>query len=424
MNPGKTRRDLWIGLASQIGYKALGFTILAMLARQLSQQDYGKLMFALSLCLLAALLTDLGASQDLVRRVAVRPAGARRRLGLVLSARLPLLATYLLALNVWVALTKPDLWPVAAGIAIYAVCKELHRTFSSLFQGLRRIVDSVWAFGGGLIVLCTGVALGCLLDRGLLWMVGCYVTSGLALVTIGATLARRRVGDVGVRCGARRLRGVFGQSVFLFGLTVMSLVHFSADTLMLGYLESYAEVARYEAAAKLLEASQFLVRPLTLILFPVCAQLATREEWSRLLRLLRRMVLGSAGVGLLACVAVGVLAGPIVRIVYSLAYAESVPVLRVLYLSTPGLYVATVGTFVAVAVHRERRALVALSVGVALNVALNFWAIPRYGAVGAAWVTVVSQSVIAVWLAVEALRAVRARLTFDAGDGSIGVVDG
>ena len=293
MNPGKIRRDLWIGLASQIGYKALGFTILAMLARQLSQQDYGKLMFALSLCLLAALLTDLGASQDLVRRVAVRPAGARRRLGLVLSARLPLLATYLLALNVWVALTKPDLWPVAAGIAIYAVCKELHRTFSSLFQGLRRIVDSVWAFGGGLIVLCTGVALGSLLDRGLLWMVGCYVTSGLALVTIGATLARRRVGDVGVRCGARRLRGVFGQSVFLFGLTVMSLVHFSADTLMLGYLESYAEVARYEAAAKLLEASQFLVRPLTLILFPVCAQLATREEWSRLLRLLRRMVLGS-----------------------------------------------------------------------------------------------------------------------------------
>ena len=420
----KTRRALATGLVSQVSYKALGFVILALLARQLTQHDYGKLMFALSLCLLTAMITDLGASVDLVRRVAARPAGARRRLTLMLSARLPLLALYLIGLNAWVALTKPDLWPVAAGIALYAVGKELHRSFSSLFQGLHRILDTVMTYGSGLTVLTLGVALGVVLDQGLAWMVGCYVIGGMVLVIIGATLARRRVGELPVRCRPGGIRRILGRSIFLFALTAMSLVHFGADTLMLGYLTPYTEVARYEAAAKLLEASQFLVRPMTMVLFPLSVQLATRAQWTRLLRLLHKMLAGALGVGLLACAGVALIAGPIVRIVYSAAYDDSAMLLRVLYLSTPGLYVATVGTFLAAAVHREKRAMVAMSAGVALNVAANLWAIPRFGALGAAWVTVGSQSVIACWLAIEAYRAVREHASFDAGAGPIEPLDG
>jgi O-antigen/teichoic acid export membrane protein len=419
-----TPRDLVTGLISQVGYKALGFVILALLARQLSHQDYGKLMFALSLCLLTAMITDLGASFDLVRRVAARPAGARRRLTLILSARLPLLVLYLIGLNVWVALTKRDLWPVAAGIALYAVGRELHRTFSSLFQGLHRIVDSVVTYGSGLSVLTLGVVLGVLLDRGLAWMVGCYVIGGVVLVIVGSNLARRRVGRFPLRWWPGGIRRILVRSIFLFALTAMSLVHFSADTLMLGYLTSYAEVARYEAAAKLLEASQFLVRPMTMILFPLSVQLATGEHWARLLRLLHKMFAGALGAGMLACAGVALLAGPIVRIVYSAAYNDSAMVLRVLYLSTPGLYVATIGMFLAASMHQEKRATVAMGVGVALNVAANLWAIPRFGVLGAAWVTVGSQSLIACWLVIEAYRAVLERVSFDAAAGSIEPLDG
>jgi O-antigen/teichoic acid export membrane protein len=153
MNLSKTRRDLLTAFISQLGFKLLGFAVLALMARQLSQADYGKLMFALTLCGVTVLVTDLGASTDLSRRVAAAPAGARRRLEAVLSARLPLLAAYLVLLPAWTALTKPDALAVVAAIAVFGVCRDVYRSYSSLFLGLHRVGDTIIAFGSSLIVL-------------------------------------------------------------------------------------------------------------------------------------------------------------------------------------------------------------------------------------------------------------------------------
>ena len=60
MNSDRTRRDLALGFGSQLAFKALGFLILTLLARSLAREDYGKLMFALTLCSTTVLLTDLG----------------------------------------------------------------------------------------------------------------------------------------------------------------------------------------------------------------------------------------------------------------------------------------------------------------------------------------------------------------------------
>ena len=264
MTLGKIRRDLLIAFGSQLAFKVLGFVVLAVMARLLSQAEYGKLMFALTLCGVTVLVTDLGASTDLSRRVAAAPAGARRRLEAVLSARLPLIAAYLVLLPAWVAVTKPDALAVAAAIAVYSVCKDVYRTYSSLFQGLHRIGYTVWAFGASLVVLVVAVAAGALTGGGLAWMTGAHVLSGAVMLGMAAGIARRKIGSIRLRGAWRRMQRVFKESVWLFVLSVAGLVHFGADTVMLGYLQPYEQVARYQAAAKLLEASQFVVRPLTL----------------------------------------------------------------------------------------------------------------------------------------------------------------
>ncbi len=403
---GKTRRDLLIGFGSQLGFKALGFVVLALMARQLSQADYGKLMFALTLCGVTVLATDLGASTHLVRRVAASPGGARRRLEALLSARVPLLAAYVVLLCAWVALTKPDALAVAAAIAVYSVLKDLYRSYASLFLGLHQVGYSVVAYGTKLLFLVAAVAAGVGAGAGLAWMTGAHLASGVVLLLVAATIARARVGRIRLRPRWRLMRRVFGRSIWLFAGSVMGLVHLGAGTLMLGYLTPYEQVAIYEAAAKLLEASQFMVRPLTLILFPVAALLASRGQWVELRRLMHRMFAGMTGVGLAACGFVALLAEPIVRTVYTEGYDDSAPVLRVLYLSVPGLYAATVAMFVAASMNRERQAGRIVATGVAGNVALNLAVIPRYGAVGAAWVIVASQSLAAAALMLDAYVAV------------------
>jgi O-antigen/teichoic acid export membrane protein len=406
MTRGSTRRDLLISFVSQFGFKLLGFAVLALMARRLSQADYGKLMFALTLCGVTVLVTDLGASTDLSRRVAAAPAGARRRLEAVLSARLPLLAAYLALMPAWVVLTKPDALAVAAAIAVFSVCKDVYRSYASLFLGLHRVGYTVTAYGTSLLVLVTAVAVGAASGAGLAWMTGAHVLSGAVLLGVAAAIMRLRVGPIRLRCGWRRMKRVFQGSVWLFVLSVAGLVHFAADTLMLGYMQSYEQVARYEAAAKLLEASQFMVRPLTLILLPVCAALASRQQWQDLRRLMHKMFAGMAVLGVATWGFVALLSVPIIRMVYTATYDDSAQVLRVLYLSVPGLYTATVAMLLASSTLRERRAVFIMAVGVAINVAFNLVAIPRYGALGAAWVTVASQTFVGLWLTADAYRSV------------------
>ena len=404
MRLSKTRRDLLVAFASQLGYKILGFALLAQMARALSQAEYGKLMFALTLCGVTVLVTDLGASTDLGRRVAADPAGARRRLEDVLSARLPMVVAYLALLPVWVAVSKPDALTVAVAIAVYSVCKDVYRTYSGFFLGLHRVGYTVAAYGGSLVVLVAAVAIGAMTGAGLAWMTGAHVLSGAVLLGIAAAITRLRVGPIRLQFGWRRMQSIFSGSVWLFVLSIADLVHFAADTVMLGYLQPYEQVARYQAAAKLFEASQFVVRPLTLILLPVCAAYAARQQWDDLRRLMHKMFGGMAILGGAAWGFVALLALPIIRIVYTATYDDSAEVLRVLYLSVPGLYIATVAMLLASATMREKRAVLIMATGVALNVALNLVAIPRYGALGAAWVTVISQTFVAMWLISDAYR--------------------
>ena len=409
MTEGRTRRHLLIAFSSQLGFKLLGFAVLALMARGLSQAEYGKLMFALTLCGVTVLVTDLGASTDLSRRVAAAPGGARRRLEAVLSARLPLLAAYLVLLSAWVAVTKPDALAVAVAIAVFSALKDVYRTYSSLFLGLHRVGYAAATYGISLLVLLAAVAAGTMTGAGLAWMTGAHVLSGAVLLAAAAGITRLRIGPIRLRWGWRLMQPVFGRSVWLFALSLAGLAHFSADTVMLGYMQPYEQVARYQAAATLLEASQFAVRPLTLILLPVCAALASRQQWDDLRRLMHRMFAGMAVLGVAAWGFVALLSLPIIRIVYTAAYDDSAEVLRVLYLSVPGLYAAAVAMLVASSTMGEKRAVLIMAAGVTLNVALNLVAIPRYGALGAAWVTVASQTFVGLWLIGDAYRSVARR---------------
>ena len=405
---GKTRRDLLIGFGSQLAFKGLGFVTLALMARNLSQADYGKLMFALTLCGVTVLATDLGASTDLVRRVAADPAGARRRLGRVLSARGPLVAAYLVLICAWAALTKPDALAVVAALAVYSVLKDLYRSYASLFLGLHHVEYSVAAYGIKLLFLVVAVAVGAAVGGGLAWMTGAHVASGVILLFVTTLIARTRVGPVRLRPPGKLMRRVFAQSIWLFGASIMGSAHLGAGTLILGYRTPYEQVAVYEAAARLLEASQFMVRPLTLILFPVSALLASRRDWSELRRLMHRMFGGIILVGIAAWGAVSVIASPLIRMVYTGSYDESAAILRILYLSVPGLYAATVAMFVASSMNRERAAVLIVGSGVALNVGINLMVVPRTGATGAAWATVASQTLTALALMAYTYRGVSA----------------
>jgi O-antigen/teichoic acid export membrane protein len=110
------------------------------------------------------------------------------------------------------------------------------------------------------------------------------------------------------------------------------------------------------------------------------------------------LFLRTALAGTVVAVGVAMVAPWVMPAVWGPEYGDSGPVLRVLYLSLPMLWIGLVGSFLAAALGRERAAALGQGLSLAINLGMNALIIPVLGATGAAWTTLVTQAALALWL--------------------------
>jgi O-antigen/teichoic acid export membrane protein len=167
---------------------------------------------------------------------------------------------------------------------------------------------------------------------------------------------------------------------------------------MIGFLKPYSEVATYEAGYKLLEASRFIIIPIGMIFFPIFSEMAGQKQWEEIQRLFKKMLFRLGAIGSLLMIVVGLTAGVIIPAVFGPKYDDSILVLRILFFSVPFLYIGMTSSLVAKSIFLEKRTIKIMLACVIVNILLNSLAIPLWGALGAAWTTVVTQALLAVWV--------------------------
>ena len=393
MKPRIVGVDLSLVVAAQLGFKLLGFAILTVLARGLGPSEFGFVMFALASCELAALATDFGSSAYLTREVAVAPDRAAGLLGEVLGIRLVLVTVYLALAAIIAGFVPADHRLVFLILAIYSGMKELSRAHGAVFFGTRRVGLGTTSFGSHLVLLAFGVWLVVTLGLGVMAVAWVYALAGIWVLAISWRMARY-VGPA--RPTMRSWRNVVGSSLPLFGLGLLTMIQLRVDSSLLGLMRPYTDVATYEASARLFEASQSVVRPLTAVFLPIAAGLAAAGDHRGLRRSFYRLTVLALLAGVVTAVLVASMADLVILVVYGQAYAASAGVLRLHFAATPFVFVGTVGLFHLTALRRERSALRWAAAGLLLNVTLDLILIPRAGALGAAAAT----------LAVEALTAI------------------
>jgi O-antigen/teichoic acid export membrane protein len=403
----KTRADLALATLAEVIQKLSGYAVLAILARHFDQARMGQLFFAMALASVIAAGTELGTGRYLVREVATGPAAALRRLGEVLTLRTPLVVGGFLLVAAGVRLIRPELTPIVLPAVAAGLLNDLSYTFGAFLIGSREVGLRIAAGLSGPAALVTLVAVAVSRDATLEQVLLCYVAAALVPLTALALVVRRRFGPVpltGTRAGAAAAARA---SLPFFLLTALGVIHFKVDALLLFGLATPAAVAVYEAGYKLFEVSRFVVRPTATVFFPVSSILAGRGDWAGFERTLRRLLTVSGGVAVCISVVVLLAAGLIVRLVWGDQYGDTVPVLRILYLAVPAVYLGFVATFIAGALHLEATAAKVLAVCLVANVTLNLLTIPRWGPIGAAWSTLLTETLATAWLLRLVHRALR-----------------
>lgn len=398
MNSLKVRTDLGLAVSIELVQKLVAYVVIVLLARYLAKERMGEFFFAATVSMMFAMPAELGTTKYLVRAASERPDDAPTALSRVLALRLPLAGTSFLALVGLTALVRPDILVVMTLTAAYTLLGDLYYSFGATFVGLRRMKLRFVTAAAGHLALLAVVILGVRAGWSLPQILAGYIGANLVALAAAVLALRIRISPVGIRWDRAEVLAITRESWPFFLLAILGLIQFKVDTVMLFFLGTATAVANYESAYKLLEVSRIAVRPLSLIFFPIAARLVISEEWGDLRRLVRRLVLGVGGLGLLATVVVVAVADFVVPLIWGSRYVDAVPILRVLYLTAAPLYVGFVCSFTAYALHLERETLRVLAAAAALNLALNAVVIPVAGPIGAAWTTLATEMLIAIWL--------------------------
>jgi len=402
----KTKIDFVLGTGGQLGIKLAGYATLMLLARHLTRADMGAYFYTVALATLAANACDFGTNTHTVRTAARHdhPSESLRLLSSVLGLRLALALVSFGAANLFVWLTRPELAELMALVSAFWFFASLYFSFAALITGKRRMVARVLTGSIG-YVLMIGVALLAVQFQWTLEriVVGFMAVHALALL-VAALYVAWRFGPFTIRLRWNETRTLLAVCLPLFLVAFLDLLHFKVDTVMLGLLESRTgrsqteEVARYESAYKIFEASRFLARPMLQVFLPITAALAAQAAWGRLAIKIRRLWLMALGGALALALPVLLLADLIMPFMFGDAYADAAVVLRILFLATPALYLAFVANFICNALYLERLSVLAMLACLAINVGLNLTLIPRFGANGAAATTLATETLLAAAL--------------------------
>jgi O-antigen/teichoic acid export membrane protein len=375
--------------------KALPLVVFPRLVRALGPQTYGKLGFAAAITGFFGLVASPGFSSYALREAAKDP------------DRVPFLMQHVVGARVLFALSSYGLLVI---FALTFAPPDFTTRLLIVLSGLAFLVgslDTQWIFAARSrmwMIALRGVA-GQLIYAGLIlalihrpenaWRVPLASFIAMAAGTLLVWLPARREYRIPSPTFSPRVWAQFLPVCLIMGFaSMMSLIYDQIDTVMLKYLRSDMEVGLYVASYRLMTMSMSFVPILGQVFSPLLSETAGQDA-GRETQYLRW--LGHASVGLALPIATGgfILAGPLTAFVLGSQYAGAGVLFRWLMLTILAGPLASYFGAQLIPSGRERKYLMSVLAGAAVNIVLNFFFIPKYGAVAAAITTAISQGVVA-----------------------------
>jgi O-antigen/teichoic acid export membrane protein len=409
-------RNSAFGMAAQMAIKLLSFGFTVLIVRNLGAEDYGQYAAVLAFGAMFVFLADLGLSPYVVREVArwrdapdgVERANALYGNVLLLRFLLSLLAASLLITTAW--LTGRPLVMVGAialgtiGLIMYSI----QGASDGMLAGFERLDLSAGSKVSYQLVFVLAGAAALLIGTGYYGLIIANLL-GIALMTWICWRGARSLGVHPGRAMARswpamlRASMPFGVIGFTLGLS------YKFDSVLLNIFRSNVETGYYNAAYNLVFSAVVLSNVINTALYPSLTRQAASAPhtlatiYERALRYLMALALPIA-------VGAWALADQIVPFLFRAAYLPAVPALQIMIWVVPLMFASEFLGYIVVVAGNERRVARSVIVSTSFNVALNLLIVPRFGFIGAAVMTVLTEAVLVgqyVWLLRAQMRDIQ-----------------
>ena len=388
----KNTMFLLVGQAGQ----AVGTLVLWLIvARLLDPDAIGQYALAVSLAAIFANVCKVGYENLAIREVARNREQAATYLGDILTLKGGLAIVGFLLLAATVALVG---YPGEKGALILVVGAT---TFTvAMIAGLEWCFQAFerMEYQGGLRLLRSVVTL--VLGAGVLWWSRNIL--GLAVVQLGVscvifalvfTIIRRRFARPAWRLDWPAF-GAMTRQALPFGIGIFGTVLlFNVDTIMLSHLKGDAVTGIYNLAYRLVDALKILPIALASALYPPLSQ-AFLHDRASLTALVTKAWFLMVIAALPVAVGTTLLADRFILLFYGGRYVAAGPVLAILVWAGALMFLFSVLSITLSAIDRQPTGAGLVFMGTLINIGLNFFLIPRWGAWGASLALVIAMVIM------------------------------
>jgi O-antigen/teichoic acid export membrane protein len=384
------RNTFFLALA-QISNPFLSMIFILVLAHGRGTDGLGGYTTVLTLFSLFTLCSTLGLNELIIREVAADRSKAGKAFSNLFWIGLGSSAFFIVLMILTSALLHYDraLFQSACVLAIALPFFTLSIYSQALLQSFEKmefcsfilIAETIWKVFVGTVALGLGL--------GLQWIMGILVFAYIQSCILGLVFVRKYVTPLHFRIDWPTVRGFIRQVPTFLTLSVVVLIYWSTDIMMLSKMRSIAEVGLYSAGYRLLTIAKGLVHSYIMAVFPVMSsQFETspesfRKSCVRSIKFLMVMTIPVA-------VIVSFLSKEILFLLYGSKFVEAAGALRILICPIILFPIANLFGNALIASHHQKADLLINGISALVNVLLNVFLIRRYGYSGAALATLIS----------------------------------
>ncbi len=383
----------WIFLAKIISFVISFFTI-AIVARYLGPENYGKLSYAQSFVAIFSIFASLGIDLIVYRDLVAHPEKEKEILGTAVFSKLFFGTLTLLVTFASAALLNSD--PILTwltGIMALGFIFQPLSTVGHLFNARVQSKYPSYIAIGVAFLLPILKLLTIYFDKGILYFAAIIAAEaliyGIANVVMYTYLTKQSLLDW--RFSPTIFKKLFADSWPLMLAGFSGYIYARIDQVMIQhYLDSTA-VGLYEPAVRITEQLGFLPGIIIGSLFPAIIN-ARKVNLLEYKKRFKSLVILCLSISTISATIIFIFSPFIVNLLFGDEFRESATIMRIYTWSTLGTIATTIIYNYLIAEGKSNFFLIFTITGALINISLNMLLIPTFGIQGAAYATLMSLS--------------------------------
>lgn len=382
----------WL-FADKIVRMGVGLFVGVWVARYLGPAQFGTLNYVTSFVALFSVCANLGLDSIVIRDLVREPEFADENLGTVFGLKLVgALVTILLSVSAIATLRTHDhLSLVLVSIIAVGTFFQAFDTIDFWYQSQVRAKFSVYARNAAFLVISFLKIILIELKAPLIAF-GWAALGEVALGTCGLILIYRRneLHLSSWQFSWIRAGKLLRESWPLFFSGAFVTLYIKIDQIMIGQILGDEKVGIYSAAVQLTEMWYFIPMVITSSVFPAIVS-AKKVGETQYYDILQKMYLLMVWLSVAVAVPLTLFANPIVHLIFGREYLGGATVLSIQCWSGLFIFSGLVSNHWYLLENLNHYTLYRHVLGAGINIAINLVLIPRYGIIGAAIATLITQ---------------------------------